>query len=249
MAKIMAKSKAAKRQQSNERGAIIGIIVIVAVVFIILALVMVSQAQQTTVNVKAGKYKDIPQTTTSDGAPVLGSPDAKVTIMEFADFSCPHCLEYQPTIEQVIEQLVKPGLVRVVYRPETFVGGQFSQTAAEAALCAGKQNGFWDMHDAIYAMQSTKGYRSFTVEEMRNLANSLNLDGGAVTQCMANGEMQKALQASYDIGQKYGVQGTPAVMYSTDGANFKWFNDQSGQPERGGVDLSLIFAVVQINSR
>src|SRR5688572_1885482 len=44
-------------------------------------------------------YADIPFSRTVDGAPVLGDPDAPITIVEFADFACPPCQRYQPTME------------------------------------------------------------------------------------------------------------------------------------------------------
>ena len=54
-------------------------------------------------------FADIPQSRTEDGAFVLGDPDAPVTIVEFADFMCPHCQAYQTTVNRFIEQYVATG--------------------------------------------------------------------------------------------------------------------------------------------
>lgn len=59
---------------------------------------------------------DVALTLGPDGAFVLGSPDAPVTIVEFLDFRCPHCQTYASTIDQVIEELVIPGAARLELR-------------------------------------------------------------------------------------------------------------------------------------
>ncbi|MEP7289886.1 MAG: thioredoxin domain-containing protein [Chloroflexota bacterium] len=223
-----ARSVKGRSQQKNQRATLISVVGIVAVVFVALLLFLLQQANQTSHTiVNPGKYAQIPQTTTSDGMPVLGSPDAKVTVMEFADFSCPHCLEYLPTTEQLIEKYVQTGKVRFVYSPLTFVGGTFSEIAAQAALCAGKQNAFWEMHDAIFSLQQTGGYQSFQVEILKNVANNLNLNGDALGKCVANGETEATLKAAADLGNKLGVNGTPSMLYSTDGQNYMWWNGVS----------------------
>src|SRR6188474_1184283 len=54
-------------------------------------------------------YADIPFSRTEDGAPVLGNPDAPITIIEFADFACPFCQRYEPTMQEFIQEYVATG--------------------------------------------------------------------------------------------------------------------------------------------
>jgi protein-disulfide isomerase len=247
--KSMAKStRSTKRRASsaqNERAAIIGIVGVVAVLFVVLMIFLVSQANQASVTANLGNYKAIPQTTTADGSPVLGSPDAKITIMEFADFSCPHCVEYEPTIKSIIELYVKTGKARLVFQPETFVGGQYSAVAASAALCAIKQNAFWEMHDALFNLQRTRGLQAFTIETMRQTASSLGLDGDRIAGCIANGETETTLQKAAAFGTQLGVSGTPSMLYSTDGVTYKWWTDNNGQQIKGGPSFETIAATIE----
>ena len=82
-------------------------------------------------------FKGIPQTTTADGAPVFGSPTAPVRVVEFLDFSCPHCLAYVPTMHAFIDSYVRTGKARLEWRYVTFVGHAYSEVASAAAVCAG----------------------------------------------------------------------------------------------------------------
>src|SRR5258707_4580396 len=210
MAKAPSKYKSRSKKSSQlDRTTIIGVIVLVAVVFGTLVLLLARQTSEATNNIRPGAYSGIPQTTTADGAPVLGGPNAKITIMEFADFSCPHCLEYHSVITQIIDTYVRTGKARLVFQPETFVGGQYSDVAAQAALCAAKQNSFWEMQDALFTVQQTGGAQSFTIEQMRTTAIALGLNGNPIVQCIANAETEPAIQKSAAYGERLGVNGTP----------------------------------------
>src|SRR5262249_60140595 len=92
--------------------------VVVAIAAAVVSVIVGSQLSRSssTSSVTTGKYASVTQATTPDGAPILGDPTAKITILEFADFSCPHCLEYHPTIEQIIDDFVVTGQGRVMFR-------------------------------------------------------------------------------------------------------------------------------------
>jgi protein-disulfide isomerase len=212
---------------------LLGVIVIVLVVAAIVAAVISNQFVSAKPGVvSSGQYSQIPQSTAADGAPILGSPDAKVTLLEFADFSCPHCLEYQPTIQQVIDQLVKTGRARLIFRPMTFVGGPYSEAAAKAALCAGKRGKFWEMEAALFNVQATQSYQAFQVDTLKTTADKLGLDGVALVNCMSGSDVQNTLTSSAALFEQLGATGTPTVMYSTDGGvTFKAvIADAQGKP-------------------
>src|SRR5262249_38678706 len=151
-----------------------------------------------------GKYASVTQATTPDGAPILGDPTAKITILEFADFSCPHCLEYHPTIEQIIDDFVVTGKARFMFRPMTFVGGPYSETAAQAALCAGKQGNFWDMEAALFNLQATRGYTAFDTSTVKSTADDLKLNGSSVQACVLNHDTEPTLQSSAQLFSSLG---------------------------------------------
>ena len=92
---------------NKQRLYILGGGVAVAVIIAIIAIVATTSGGR----VRGAKfdYSEIPQSFTDDGAPVLGDPNAPITIVEFADFMCPHCQEYTETIGRVIEEHVITG--------------------------------------------------------------------------------------------------------------------------------------------
>ncbi len=250
MAKSTARPRvAAKARAQRERTTLIAGIVVTGVLFIVLLLIFISQLNTNNpapAVASSRDYAQIPQSTTADGSPLLGSPNAKISIMEFSDFSCPHCAEYHPTVKQMIDQYVRTGKANFVYQAETFVGGPYSEVAAQAALCAGKQGRFWEMHDALFQMQETRGIQGFNIEQMKVAADQLGINGTEVRACIARNEMAPVLQRAYEMGQKLGVNGTPAVVYSVDGGKtYTWLPGPDGQPmNRGGVPYAVVAQVI-----
>ncbi len=182
-----------------------------------------------------GPYSQIAQATTPDGAPILGNPAARVIFVEFGDYSCPHCRDFQPIMQQVIGQYVRTGQAQLIFRPLTFVGGDFSRVAAQAALCAGKQGHYWDMHNALYELQGSRGIEAFTPEVMQATADGLGISGSDVAACIERGDTAATLDSSDQLAGTLNVTGVPAVLYSTDGTNFNWLtNPDSGEPITGG---------------
>ncbi len=197
--------------------------------------------------VNAGTYQGIHQETLSDGSPILGDPKAKVILLEFADFSCPHCLEYRDTINTVIDQLVRTGKARLMVRTQTFVGGPLSEQAAQAAYCAGKQDAFWEAYEGLFDIQSSRGYQAFTLDSFKELATGLKIDPDKLAACVTNGDTKATLAANDQAAQDLQIQGVPAVLYSTDGG--KTFNflpsTTDGSPvNRGGPGIETITAAV-----
>lgn len=83
---------------------------------------------------------------------VKGNKDAKVKIMEYTDFECPYCNRAFPTIEAL---LVKYGdQISLEYRSFPLSFHADAEKAAEAALCAGDQGKFWEMHDKMFTMMA-----------------------------------------------------------------------------------------------
>jgi protein-disulfide isomerase len=211
-------------------------------VFVVLILALISQTRST-VQVPHGLYDGIPQSTTDDGAPILGDSRAKIMIMEILDFSCAHCAEYHPLIGQLITDYVKTGKAQLLIRPVTFVDGQYSQVAATGALCAGKQNAFWSMYDQLFSIAETESPQSFDNTRMHSAAATLKLDTTTFDKCMASDETKTTLSTTDQIANQLGANSTPSVLYSLDGGKtFQWWIDPT-QPDKhahGGVPPETI---------
>src|SRR5215472_15804601 len=103
-------------------------------------------------------------------SPMRGPSDAKVTIVEFADYQCPFCGQAEALVTQVLQDYPKD--VRLVYKqfPLATIHPQ-AMAAAKASLAAGRQGKYWEMHDLHFRNQ-----RDLSPEKLSQLAGSLQLD-------------------------------------------------------------------------
>jgi protein-disulfide isomerase len=83
------------------------------------------------------------------GDAIKGNPNAPVTIVEFSDFQCPFCSRVNPTIKKIFETYGDK--VRVVFKHSPLAFHKDAPLASEAALVAGAQGKFWEMHDVFFA--------------------------------------------------------------------------------------------------
>jgi len=145
-------------------------------------------------------------------APFLGDPKAPVTVVEFADFQCPFCGRFFQTVEgPLIEQYVKTGKVRFVYRNFAFLGPE-SEDAAVAAACAGEQDKFWEYHDYLYNHQQGENEGAFAKANLKKFARAVGIDGGKFDPCLDQERYMNAVRAETAAGRSYGVNGTPATF-------------------------------------
>ena len=137
---------------------------------------------------------------------VRGPKDAPVTITMFSDFQCPFCAQTAPVIEQVLAAY--PNDVNFVMKQ--FPLRQIhpnADAAARAAIAAGKQGKFWEMHDELY-----KNFRTLTPETIKGIAEKLALDMKKFEADMNSDEAKKQVDEELALGQKSDVRGTPSFF-------------------------------------
>jgi predicted DsbA family dithiol-disulfide isomerase len=140
------------------------------------------------------------------GYPSRGPANAPVTIVEFADFECPFCGGFFPTLKLVEKNYADR--LRLVYRqfPLTNMHPN-AQKAAEASLCANEQGRFWEFHDALFSDQSR-----LDVPSLKQRAQMLGLNTTAFNTCLDSGKQADAIQKDRDDARKAGVNSTPTVF-------------------------------------
>ncbi len=145
----------------------------------------------------------------TDSDPMLGNPDAPVTIVEFGDFQCPFCGRFfQQTLPQIKEQYVKTGKVRFVYRDFPLVSiHNEAQKSAEASECANEQGKFWPYHDLLYERQNQLGVANY-----KRWAEELGLNAAQFNECLDSGKYSDEVQKDYEDGLALGVSGTPGTF-------------------------------------
>lgn len=143
----------------------------------------------------------------------VGSPDAKVVVVNFSDFGCPFCgtfaRETYPALER---EFVQPGKVFFKYVP--FVMGMFpnAREASRAAECAADQGKFWQMHDRLYAGQQA-WKRTFAPEEVfRRNAAEVRLDVSRFNACYASQRTDSRTADATRRAEQLSVRATPSFF-------------------------------------
>jgi len=139
------------------------------------------------------------------GDPVLGIPEAPVTIVVFSDYQCPFCSRHEETIAKIKEAFGDQ--VRVVFKQFPLPFHKEARPAAIAAIAAGKQGLFWEMHYKIFG-----NARSLSRDNYFTWAKELGLDLGDFETALASEEAAAQVDRDVAAGGKYGVRGTPATF-------------------------------------
>jgi protein-disulfide isomerase len=141
--------------------------------------------------------------------PTLGSANAPVTIVEFADFQCSFCRKFwADTLPELKESYVKQGRVRIIYRHFAILG-KLSEQAAMAADCAGEQEKFWQYHDQLFANQ---GGLAFTQSKLEQYARALGLKAANFNRCLTSEKYRKKVEGETAVAASLGGRGTPTFF-------------------------------------
>ncbi len=148
---------------------------------------------------------------------ILGSANAKVTIVEYGDYQCPFCTKFfSETQPQIVQNYVNSGKVRFVFRDFPFLGAE-STAAANAAQCANDQGKLWAYHDALYSAKvadENKGGNEndgfYTMAVFLRLAQQVGVGNmGAFTSCVNNSQDANLVAQEKSDGTAGGVNSTP----------------------------------------
>ncbi|MEE2787011.1 MAG: thioredoxin domain-containing protein [Myxococcota bacterium] len=137
--------------------------------------------------------------------PSRGPANAKVTIIEFADFECAYCGRAGEVMKAVIKKYPKD--VRVVFRDFPLDFHPNAVPAAVAARCAGQQGKYWQMHDTLF-----ENMHSLGADALRGYAKTIGLDLKKFDVCIADPKMPAAVRADQADAAQFGVEGTPAFF-------------------------------------
>lgn len=142
--------------------------------------------------------------------PIKGNANAKVTIVEFADFRCPFCEKFFTDTEpQIIKDYVDTGKAKFVFRQYAFLGPA-SVVAANAVECANDQGKFWEMYDYLYKNQpSESDITMYVTDKLSLAAGTLGMNTSQFSSCLDSKKFDKNASADLAEGQAVGVSGTP----------------------------------------
>ena len=160
---------------------------------------------------------DEPQYVTvgTDDDPVLGNPDAPVTMIEFSDFQCPYCRSFwRDTLPQIKSQYIDTGKVKLVYRDFPLSIHAQAMLGAEAANCANAQGKYWQMHDEIFKQQDKQGAGTitFTQQDTEKWAANIGLNVAQFRSCVSANTYADEINHDTNDGDSISVSGTPTFV-------------------------------------
>jgi protein-disulfide isomerase len=144
---------------------------------------------------------------------VLGSPDAKVTLVEYADPQCPACRLYSerffPTL---VDEYVRPGKVNTEFRGFPFIGDD-SVRAYRFLLAAAEQDRLWNLAEALYRNQGDENSGWVTDDLTRTLAGEIpGLNADKLFADAERDEIRQEAESAGAAARAAGIQGTPTFL-------------------------------------
>ena len=160
--------------------------------------------------------KDKEDTTTVNkvpvgNSPILGNPNALVTIVEFSDFQCPYCRRVEPTLKGLRDKYGDK--LRLVWKNEPLPFHPAAEPAAEAAMEVRAEKGdkgFWEAHDKLFADQKDiANGKEANVDTIVKIAADAGGNADKIRNAIANRTHKKEIDADNDLSQDFQASGTP----------------------------------------
>ncbi len=166
------------------------------------------------------EQSNLPVKISADNDPIIGNPDAPITIIEFSDFQCPFCARfYTQTLPLIYEEYIEPGKVKLVFRDFPIQGIHPNAVpAAVASECANEQGKFKEMHDMLFEKQN-EWSRQETADALSlfsQYATKIQLQQERFDSCLISGKYIEEIKKDLDDGRDYGVSGTPGFFVGND---------------------------------
>ena len=166
----------------------------------------------------------------ADDDPVIGDPNAPISIIEFSDFQCPFCARFHiQTLPSILEEYVDQGKVKLIFRDFPIQNiHPNALPASVAAECANEQGKFKEMHDKLFDNQKEwSGLETANAMLLfSQYALEIGLEQEIFDSCLTNGKYIEEIRNDLNDGRKYGVSGTPGFFIG---------NDQIGYVELKGA--------------
>ena len=167
---------------------------------------------------------NIPLEISADNDPIIGNPDAPITIIEFSDFQCPFCARFHiQTLPTIMEEYIEKGDVKLVFRDFPLQSIHPNAVPASvAAECANEQGKFKEMYHMLFKKQKewSNLETSYAIVSFNQYASEMQLDEEKFNLCLKNGKYIEEIQKDLNEGRTYGVTGTPGFFIGNEKIGF-----------------------------
>ena len=148
----------------------------------------------------------------NNASPILGNPNAPITLIEFGDFQCHFCnVHFHNTEPALLENFVTSGKVNIIFKDYTIIGND-SVNAAHGAHCANEQTMYWEYHNILYNNWTGENNGWAGPQNLVKYADEIKLDLELFTECMNSQRYSDLIEQSTIDAQALGISGTPAFF-------------------------------------
>lgn len=147
-----------------------------------------------------------------DNVPFKGSPDAKVTVVEYSDFQCSYCASVAPQLSSLLSDY--EGRIRIFYKQFPLPNiHPWAELASAASLCVYDQGNdkFWEFHDEVFAGQKEIG-EGEAAGRFSEIAGGLGIDMAKYDECVGSEGTKQRVASDVEEGKAIGVRATPTFV-------------------------------------
>ena len=179
-----------------------------------------------------------------DDDPILGDPNAPVSIIEFSDYQCQFCARfYSDTLPLLNSQYIETGKINLISRdfPIVKIHSNAMPTAL-ASECANEQDKFWEYHGKLFETQNSwkQNKPDEIILTLKQFAKDLNLNQEQFDSCLDSSKYIEEVKHDMADGQKYLVSGTPTFFVGNEEIGYSSiFGAQSFSDFRIMIDEKL----------
>ncbi len=141
-----------------------------------------------------------------------GPEDAELVVREFADYQCPACGAFAPTVQRIREEYADTGKLKFVFFDLPLSAHNNAQVAASAARCAARQGSFWPFHEKLFATQRDWSASSEPLDAYLDMAVETGISAKPLRQCVEQGGFDEVIARNAEIAREVGVTATPTLL-------------------------------------
>ena len=150
-------------------------------------------------------------------ASALGNERANITIVEFADYQCPFCAQFnKETKDSIVENFIDTGKAKFLYKDLIVNDGsdKASTLAAAASYCAAEQGMYWEYHDELFKNSNGENTGWVTTDNLKQFANNVRVpDLMKFSDCVDTGKYKEIVSENDSFARNIGLQSTPSFIF------------------------------------
>ena len=171
-----------------------------------------------------------------NGSPLIGNPNAPITILEWGDYQCTFCYKFhQSSLNIILNEYLESGRVKLVFK-DFPLNGPDSILAAEASYCAEDQGKYWAYHDELYTNWAGERTGWINYESLNKFAKSVGLELEQFNSCLGDHKYRQKVLDLEKFGIDIGIDATPSFLIFNDEKIIKIRGNQPIDAFRQAID-------------